>query len=1071
MEFGVLGPLQVLQEGQTVRITGPRERALLAALLLHPGEVVSADRLIDLLWGDDAPGNAPNALQAVVTRVRKALGSHGKDVLVTRTPGYALAVSHDQVDAVRFQGLLDRAARLLHRDPATASALLEQALGLWRGPALQDLTDHPLAHQEIARLEELRLAALEATLEAELALGRHTEAVAQLRTLVAEHPLRERLRGQLMLALYRAGRQADALDVYQQTRTVLGEELGLDPEPALQALHERILRQDPSLAAPVRTSGGRGHNLPARISSFVGRAAELEDLRQLLARSRLVTVIGPGGSGKTSLAVEVARATIGSQQETGAAVGVYFVDLAPVADPAHVPTAVAAALGLRGGPGGAAGTPTPPEVQLEDFVRATQPLLLLLDNCEHLVEAVAHLADRLLRAAADARVLATSREPLGLTGEVAWSIPGLATPDPTLPPDQLHSFDAVRLFTERAAAARPGFCLDEQTGPLVAEICRRLDGLPLAIELAAARIRTLPVQEIASRLDDRFGLLTTGARTAIRRQQTLRAAIDWSYELLSEPERLLLARLSVFAASWSLEAAEAVCGDHQLPADQVLDLVSRLVDRSLLRPEPGPAARFRLLETIRAYASERLQELGEKAALQPRHAEYFLGLAEAAGAHPESAEWLQALEAAIDDVRAAITWALTSKAHDILLRFAGALGWYWATWHDQEGIQWMKAILDAVHPKASPDFGRALLASAFVESYAPSPETKQQAIQSVEVLERFGDRSGAGRARLILAFIELMLGGDPAFAERHIHTVDQALAEVEDAWGQALAALSRFRLHLHTGSLQQGIQAGREALERFRALGDPWGIPWTTMWLGTATRMAGDLQQATRLFQEAIAAADHLAYVRCAAHAELGCLAALQGDHQRAHQHQQAAADLAPTTGVRDSIALAANAAGLIARFRGDSLQAKASHLQALAVFQELGSEIGIAYTHCCLGYANHHLGHASTAAQHFGDALTLAHKAGRSDILAATLEGLACAAAPHDAEACARLLGAAQRIRESTGIHLTMIEGHDPQQAQAHTRSVLGTKQFAVATNTGKHSSLDELPLGATARPFKSGL
>jgi predicted ATPase len=262
-------------------------------------------------------------------------------------------------------------------------------------------------------------------------------------------------------------------------------------------------------------------------------------------------VIGPGGSGKTSLAVEVARAAVGPEKETGAAVGAYFVDLAPVTDPAHVPAAVAAAVGLRGGPGGAAGTPTPPEVQLEDFVRANQPLLLL-DNCEHLIEAVAHLTERLLRVAAGARVLATSREPLGLTGEVAWSIPGLAVPDPSLPADQLRSFDAVRLFEERATAARPGFCLDEHTGPLAAEICRRLDGLPLAIELAAARTRTLPVQEIASRLNGRFRLLTVGARTAVRRQQTLRAAVDWSYDLLTEPERLLFGRLSVFAASWSL---------------------------------------------------------------------------------------------------------------------------------------------------------------------------------------------------------------------------------------------------------------------------------------------------------------------------------------------------------------------------------------------------------------------------------------------------------------------------------------------------------------------------------------
>jgi predicted ATPase/DNA-binding SARP family transcriptional activator len=1057
MEFRILGSLEVIDQGRTVRITGPRERALLTALLLRPGEAVSTDRLIDLLWGDDAPGNASNALQAVVTRMRKALGPQGRDLLVTRTPGYALAVGHDQVDAVRFERLITQARDLLQHDPAVASDLLRQALGLWRGPALQDLAGQPLAQQEIARLEELRLAALEARIEADLALGRHSEVIGELQALVAANPLRERFRGQLMLALYRAGRQAEALEAYQQARTLLGEELGLDPEPGLQALQAQILRQDPSLAATAGPNRRRGHTLPARISSFIGRAAELEDLQRLLTRSRLVTVIGPGGSGKTSLAVEAARAAVSSQEKPGAVVAVFFVDLAPVADPAHLPAAVAVALGLRGGPG-AAGTPTPPEVQLEDFLRANDSLLLVLDNCEHLVEAVAHLTDRLLRAAPDARVLATSREPLGLTGEVAWSIPGLATPDPSRPANQLGEFDAVRLFSERAAAARPGFCLDEQTGPLVAEICRRLDGLPLAIELAAARTRTLPVQEIARRLDDRFRLLTSGARTASRRQHTLRAAIDWSYDLLTEREQLLLARLSVFAGAWSLDAAEAVCAVQPVPADQTLELVSRLADRSLLRPEPGPAARFRLLETVRSYATERLEELGEAQELQRRHAEHFLGLAEAAGAHPESAEWLQAVEAAVDDVRAAISWALAIGAHDVLLRFAGALGWYWATWHDEQGIQWIHEILDAVQPQASAAFGRALLTSAFVESYAPTQVTRQRAMQSVELLERFGDRSGAGRARLILAFIELMLGGDPAFAERQVDTADRGLADAGDVWGQALAALSRFRLHLHTGSLQPSLQAGRDALERFRALGDPWGIPWTTFWLGTATRMSGDIEEATRLFEEAIVTAHELAYVRCAAHAELGCLAGLQGDHQQAHRHQQAAADLAPTTGVRDSVALAANAAGLIARFQGDLPAAKASHLQALAVFQELSSNIGIAHTHCCLGYANHHLGQASIAAQHFSQALRLADRTGRPDILTAALEGLACVVVVHHAETCARLLGAARQLRQTTGIHLTMTEGHDPEVAERQARTLLGTKGYAAAAAIGRRSSLGEI-------------
>jgi tetratricopeptide (TPR) repeat protein len=430
-------------------------------------------------------------------------------------------------------------------------------------------------------------------------------------------------------------------------------------------------------------------------------------------------------------------------------------------------------------------------------------------------------------------------------------------------------------------------------------------------------------------------------------------------------------------------------------------------------------------------------------------------LAEAAGAHPESAEWLHAVEAAVDDVRAAVSWALASGAHDVLLRFAGALGWYWATWHDEQGIQWIHEILDAVQPQASAAFGRVLLASAFVESYAPTQVTRQRAMQSVELLERFGDRSGAGRARLILAFIGLMLGGDPTFAEHHIATADQTLADVGDAWGQALAALSWFRLHLHTGSLQRSLQAGRDALERFRDLGDPWGIPWTTLWLGTAIRMSGDIEEATRLFEEAIVAAHELAYVRCAAHAELGCLAGLQGDHQRAHRHQQAATDLAPAN---DSVALAANAAGLIARFRGDPPAAKASHLHALAVFEELRSNIGVAHTHCCLGYANHHLAQASIAAQHFSHALKLADRTGRRDILTPALEGLACVAAVQHAETCARLLGAARQLRQTTGIQLTMIEGHDPEEAEQQARTALGAKGYAAAAAIGRRSSLGEI-------------
>jgi tetratricopeptide (TPR) repeat protein len=390
----------------------------------------------------------------------------------------------------------------------------------------------------------------------------------------------------------------------------------------------------------------------------------------------------------------------------------------------------------------------------------------------------------------------------------------------------------------------------------------------------------------------------------------------------------------------------------------------------------------------------------------------------------------------------------------MLLRFAGALGWHWATWHDQEGITWMTAILAAARPSATAEFGRALLASAFVNSYAPSPLTRAQAVESVELLERCGDRSSAGRARLILSFIELMLGGDPTFAKQQINLAERGLAKIEDQWGQAFVALSRFRLHLHTGSVTLGVEAGREALNRFQTLGDSWGIPWTTWWLGSATRMVGNTDEAKRLFIEAIAVSEDLEYVRCCAHGELGNLAALDGDHQLASWHHDKCAELAPTTGVPDSIAMAANAAGVAARIRGDAEAARRSHLQALAIYQELGSDIGKAQTTCSLAYAELHLRQHSTAAHGFRTALKLAERIGRPDIMMVALEGLASIGASRDAQTSALLLGSARRIRQDTGIQLTFVEGHDAAETEARLRSVLGESAFQAAIMKGRQSS-----------------
>ena len=539
LEFRLLGPLEVLAGGDRVPVPGAKERSLLALLLLHAGRVVSADRLLAELWGERLPEDPANALQTRVAKLRRALGQAGaRGLLASRRPGYVLEVAPEQVDVHRFERLLAEARRTAVT--AGASGRFEEALALWRGPALADFANEGFAQAEIGRLEELRLVAVEGRLDTELAAGNHAELVGELEALAAAHPLRERFRAQLMVAMYRSGRQADALAAYRAARAVLAGELGIDPSPELRQLEQAILVQDPSLAAPEPLAGPAG-NLPSRLTSFVGRRADLERVQRLLAGRRLVTLTGPGGVGKTSLALAAAAA---AGRHRG---GVWLVELASLADPSLVATVVAGALELRDTLGGVAGqAPLPPLERLVQFAQEGDRLLVL-DNCEHLVQACAELAETLLRAAPGLRILATSRERLGVPGEALWPVAPLELPGEALSPEALAGFDVVRLFLDRAAAVRPGFALDAATAPAVARICRRLDGLPLAVELAAARVRSLPVTEIAARLDDRLALLTGGPRTAASRQQALRATLDWSYRLLAEPERRLFSRLAVFA--------------------------------------------------------------------------------------------------------------------------------------------------------------------------------------------------------------------------------------------------------------------------------------------------------------------------------------------------------------------------------------------------------------------------------------------------------------------------------------------------------------------------------------------
>ncbi|MFC9970176.1 BTAD domain-containing putative transcriptional regulator [Spirillospora sp. NPDC127200] len=981
MRFGVLGPLEVrTDEGAAVRVPDLKVRALLADLLAHRGRVVPADRLIEDLWGADLPARPLATLQARVSQLRRTLedAEPGARALVeSRPPGYLLRVPPEAVDAGRFEALLAHDRRA--------------ALDLWRGEAFADFADAPFAAPEITRLEELRLTAVEDLAE-QGAYG------AELGGLVARYPLRERLRAAHMRALYRAGRQSEALSSYIELRDLLREEMGVDPDPRVTVLYESVLRQD---------LGGRG-NLPAPLTGLVGRDEALLGVGEALAEDRLVTLIGPGGVGKTSLAVEAARRFPGEA---------WLVDPAAGGDVAAL---VSAALGLRDVP--AAG--------LAEALRGRR-VLLVLDGCERVVEPVAALTAALLRAAPDLRVLATGREPLGIAGERLWNVP------------PLDGDAAARLFAARASAAAPGFAVDEGNAEAVAAICRRLDGLPLALELAATRVRAMDVHELAARLDDRFRLLAAGPRDAPARQRTLRAVIDWSWDPLPEPERAVLRRLSVHADGCTLDAADRVCGGD------VLDPLARLVDRSLVVHSAG---RYRLLESVAAYAAERLREAGEEQQTRDRHRRYYLDLAERADPllrGPDQRRWLDRLNAEAANLRAALDGADAGTA----LRLVNALTWSWFLRGRISEARTALAAALALDGGDRRDRARATawhtgitLLDGGAADRAASTERMLTAFDGID------DPHGLAWAQWFVA-LSLAGFGDPGAVE---HLAGRALAtfeELGDRWGAAAALCARAALNLSQGDLAAAERDGARSLEAFRAEGDGWGRIQAAEVLGVLAEARGDYPRAARLHEEGLRLAEELGLGPEVSYhlSRLGRIAMLTGDLDRADDLHRRAAQRAAAEAHRRMEHFAEIGLALTARRRGD-LDTAERLLSAWADWvRAIDGAPGLSFLMAERGFIAELRGDADTALRLHEEALTAARATGNPRAVALAQEGLAGAhALAGRAERAARLLGEAAAAREAAGAPLPPAERGDVDRITARAGEALGPSAFETAYRTG---------------------